>query len=136
MRKDCPNYQETANSLPLRLVEDLDVQLDALTECSDEELLAQFCLGQTEAFGVLVKRYEKELFGYLQRYLGDRNLADDVFQNTFLQLYRKIGTYEAGKPVRPWLKSRRDSARAWRRISAASSRLPTASWETGRTPRK
>jgi RNA polymerase sigma-70 factor (ECF subfamily) len=79
------------------------VQLDALTECSDEELLAQFCLGQTEAFGVLVKRYEKELFGYLQRYLGDRNLADDVFQNTFLQLYTKIGTYEAGKPVRPWL---------------------------------
>jgi RNA polymerase sigma-70 factor (ECF subfamily) len=79
------------------------VQLDALTECSDEELLAQFCLGQTEAFGVLVKRYEKELFGYLQRYLGDRNLADDVFQNTFLQLYKKIGTYEAGKPVRPWL---------------------------------
>jgi RNA polymerase sigma-70 factor (ECF subfamily) len=79
------------------------VQLDALTDCSDEELLAQFCMGQTEAFGALVKRYEKELFGYLLRYLGDRNLADDVFQNTFLQLYTKIGTYEAGKPVRPWL---------------------------------
>jgi RNA polymerase sigma-70 factor (ECF subfamily) len=79
------------------------VQLEALTDCSDEELLAQFCLGQTEAFGVLIKRYEKELYGYLQRYLGDRTLADDVFQNTFLQLYTKIGTYETGKPVRPWL---------------------------------
>ena len=39
----------------------------------------------------------------MQRYLGDRTLADDVFQNTFLQLYTKIGTYETGKPVRPWL---------------------------------
>jgi RNA polymerase sigma-70 factor (ECF subfamily) len=79
------------------------VQADPLTSCSDEELLTQFCLGQTEAFGVLVKRYERELYGYLQRYLGDRNLADDVFQNTFLQLYTKSGKYEAGRPVRPWL---------------------------------
>jgi len=76
---------------------------DSMTSISDEDLLAQFRLGQTQAFGALVKRYEKELYGYLQRYLGDRNLADDVFQNTFLQLYTKIGTYDPTKPVRPWL---------------------------------
>jgi len=79
------------------------VQPDSLTTCTDEELLAQFCLGQTEAFGLLVHRYEKELYGYLQRYLGDKDLADDVFQNTFLQLYTKSGKYETGRPVRPWL---------------------------------
>lgn len=79
------------------------MQPDPLTTCSDEELMAQFCLGQTEVFGALVKRYERELYGYLYRYLGDRNLADDVFQNTFLQLYTKSGKYETGRPVRPWL---------------------------------
>ena len=52
---------------------------------------------------MLVRRYERELYGYLRRYLGDASLADDVFQNTFLQLYTKIGTYEPGRPVRPWL---------------------------------
>jgi len=52
---------------------------------------------------VLVRRYEGELFGYLRRYLGDASLADDVFQNTFLQLFTKIGKYEEGRPVRPWL---------------------------------
>jgi RNA polymerase sigma-70 factor (ECF subfamily) len=66
-------------------------------------LLARFRRGQREAFGVLVGRYERELYGYLRRYLGDANLADDVFQNTFLQLYTKIATYEPGRPVRPWL---------------------------------
>jgi RNA polymerase sigma-70 factor (ECF subfamily) len=76
---------------------------DPLPPCSDEELLIRFRQGDTEAFGVLVRRYERELFGYLRRYLGDSNLADDVFQNTFLQLYTKIGQYEAGRPVRPWL---------------------------------
>jgi RNA polymerase sigma-70 factor, ECF subfamily len=76
---------------------------DDLTECSDEDLLARFQHGQREAFGALVRRYERELFGYLRRYLGDASLADDVFQNTFLQLYTKIGKYEQGRPVRPWL---------------------------------
>lgn len=76
---------------------------DTLTICSDEELLSRFCKGQTEAFGLLVRRYERELYGYLRRYLGDADLAEDVFQNTFLQLYTKSAQYEAGRPVRPWL---------------------------------
>jgi RNA polymerase sigma-70 factor, ECF subfamily len=74
-----------------------------LTACSDEELLERFCRGYTEAFGLLVRRYERELYGYLRRYLGDGCLAEDVFQNTFLQVYVKSGQYEPGRPVRPWL---------------------------------
>src|SRR5438105_4775449 len=76
---------------------------EILTTYSDEELLGRFCRGETEAFGVLLRRYERELYGYLRRYLGDDNLAEDVFQNTFLQLYVKSDRYEAGRPVRPWL---------------------------------
>jgi RNA polymerase sigma-70 factor (ECF subfamily) len=76
---------------------------DPLSACSDEDLLGRFCRGQTEAFGELVHRYERELYGYLRRYLGDSSLAEDVFQNTFLQLYLKSSQYEVGRPVRPWL---------------------------------
>lgn len=72
-------------------------------DCSDEELLDLFQSGTSEAFGALVRRYEGELYGYLRRYLNDGDLADDVFQNTFLQLYIKIQQYEKGRPVRPWL---------------------------------
>jgi RNA polymerase sigma-70 factor (ECF subfamily) len=77
--------------------------LNPETPCTDEELLARFRRGQSEAFGSLVRKYERELYGYLRRYLGDASLADDVFQNTFLALYTKIGQYEEGRPVRPWL---------------------------------
>jgi RNA polymerase sigma-70 factor (ECF subfamily) len=76
---------------------------ETLLDWSDEELLAHFRLGQREAFGALVRRYERELFGYLCRYLGDATLADDVFQNTFLQVYVKSDQFEEGRPVRPWL---------------------------------
>jgi RNA polymerase sigma-70 factor, ECF subfamily len=74
-----------------------------LAECSDEELLALFRQGRRDAFGVLVRRYEGELYGYLRRYLGDGELAEDVFQNTFIQVFTKLDQYEKGRPVRPWL---------------------------------
>jgi RNA polymerase sigma-70 factor (ECF subfamily) len=70
---------------------------------SDENLLARLRDGEREVFGTLVRRYERELFGYLRRYLGDDDLADDVFQNTFLQVFLKIRQYELGRPARPWL---------------------------------
>jgi RNA polymerase sigma-70 factor (ECF subfamily) len=76
---------------------------DTLTLSDDEELLDRFRRGVSEAFGVLVRRYQRELYGYLRRYLGDNTLAEDVFQNTFLQVYLKSGQFEAGRTVRPWL---------------------------------
>jgi RNA polymerase sigma-70 factor (ECF subfamily) len=95
-----------ANPGPLRGVlfySDAVLPNDPLSLCSDEDLLAAFKGGQQDAFGLLVRRYERELFGYLRRYLGDDHLADDVFQNTFLQVYVKGDQYEDGRPVRPWL---------------------------------
>ncbi|HEV3167220.1 MAG TPA: RNA polymerase sigma factor [Isosphaeraceae bacterium] len=75
-----------------------------LVQMTDEELLSRYRdSGQPEDFNVLVHRYERELYRYLTRYLGNPTLADDVFQNTFLQVHLKRGLYEDGRPVRPWL---------------------------------
>lgn len=74
-----------------------------LNACSDEELLERFRRGHADAFAALVRRYEREMYGYLRRYLGDATLAEDVFQNTFLQVVKKLDQFEAGRPVKPWL---------------------------------
>jgi RNA polymerase sigma-70 factor (ECF subfamily) len=77
-----------------------------LSEASDEELMGRYRdLGRAEDFNELVRRYERELYRYLARYLGDPALADDVFQNTFLQVHLKRNLYEEGRPLRPWLYS-------------------------------
>jgi len=79
---------------------------DPLSQVSDEDLLSRYRdEAHTEDFNELVRRYERELYRYLARYLGDASLADDVFQNTFLQVHLKRGLYENGRPVRPWLYS-------------------------------
>jgi len=71
---------------------------------SDEALLERFrSRGDEEAFATLVHRYEQELFNYLRRYLGQAEMAEDVFQSTFLQIYLKREQFEEGRRFRPWL---------------------------------
>ena len=70
---------------------------------SDQDLMRRVCLDDDEAFALLVHRYERELFAYLRRYLGNAQLAEDVFQATFLRVYRKRDTYRTSHAFRPWL---------------------------------
>lgn len=74
-----------------------------LPEISDEILMDRYLAGESEAYGQLVRRYERELFSYLMRMLGDANLAEDVFQNTFLTVHVKRHLFGVGRPFRPWL---------------------------------
>lgn len=71
---------------------------------TDEELLARFREDDDAgAFESLVRRYESELFSYLRRYLGNAEMAEDVFQATFLQIHLKKDQFEDGRRFRPWL---------------------------------
>ncbi len=71
---------------------------------SDEELLLGYREhGDRPAFEELVHRYEKELYGYLRNYLGDAEMAEDVFQQTFLQVYLKCDQFDRKREFRPWL---------------------------------
>ncbi len=77
-----------------------------LVPVSDETLLGRYRdSADPDDFNELVRRYERELYRYLARYLGNPALAEDVFQNTFLQVHLKRALYEDGRPVRPWLYS-------------------------------
>jgi RNA polymerase sigma-70 factor, ECF subfamily len=74
------------------------------TSLSDEELLLGYReTSDASLFSELVHRYERELYSYLRRYLGDAEMAEDAFQAAFLQVHLKCGQYEAGRAVRPWL---------------------------------
>lgn len=71
---------------------------------SDEDLLRQCRAGgDPAAFESLVHRYERELYSYLRRYLGSAEMAEDVFQATFLQVHLKKEQFEDGRRFRPWL---------------------------------
>jgi RNA polymerase sigma-70 factor (ECF subfamily) len=70
---------------------------------SDAELLALYQKGDEEAFKELVSRYKNPLYGFLRRFLNQQDLVEDVFQDTFLQLYISKDSFDQGRPLRPWL---------------------------------
>ncbi len=51
----------------------------------------------------LIRRYENELFNFLCRFCGDRPTAEDVFQETFLQVHISAETFDLERRFKPWL---------------------------------
>ncbi|MCC6793748.1 MAG: sigma-70 family RNA polymerase sigma factor [Candidatus Hydrogenedentes bacterium] len=106
------------------------------TDESDERLMAAICDDSGEAFETLVHRYESPLYNYAFRVLDNREDARDVFQETFLRVYKHRPRYRRGAPVRPWIyriatNLCRDKLRARRRrptipLDAPASRDPDA----------
>jgi RNA polymerase sigma-70 factor (ECF subfamily) len=71
---------------------------------TDEELLRAYRdFRDPKGFQELVRRYQRELYRYLVRYLDDSTLAEDVLQNTLLLIHLKCDLYQDGRPVRPWI---------------------------------
>jgi len=70
---------------------------------TDEQLLDAYRHGDTGGFSTLVERYQRELFHFLVRFLGDRASAEDVFQEAFLQVHQSANTFDMQRRFRPWL---------------------------------
>ncbi|MHC4265381.1 MAG: RNA polymerase sigma factor [Planctomycetota bacterium] len=90
---------------------------------SDVELFKRFCAGQESAFQELVERYRNSLYMFLSQFLNQRDLVEDVFQETFLQLYVSRDSFDLSRPLRPWLftiaaNKAKDALRKQQRISA------------------
>ena len=72
-------------------------------EPTDEQLLADYRNGNKAAFGQLVSRYQRELYHFLVRFLGNRASAEDIFQETFLQVHQSAEQFDPQRRFRPWL---------------------------------
>ena len=70
---------------------------------TDEQLLADYRAGDKTSFSELVSRYQRELYHFLVRFLGNRAAAEDVFQETFLQVHQSAEQFDPQRRFRPWL---------------------------------
>ncbi|MCA9188826.1 MAG: RNA polymerase sigma factor [Planctomycetales bacterium] len=75
-----------------------------LSVWTDEQLVERYReTGEPAVFSEIVRRYERELYSYLRRYLGQAEMAEDAFQWTFLQLHLKCDQFDPTRKLRPWL---------------------------------
>jgi len=79
------------------------------------------------ALQALYLRYEREVFRFLLRLTGDRDVAEDALQETFVLVQRGLGRYDTDRPFRPWLLSvaRNAGLNALRARRKSGAPLPT-----------
>ena len=71
-------------------------------ENTDKRLIEAHCKGDPNAFGEIVRRYGDGILGYLIRITGNREQAEDLFQETFKRVHEKSHTLR-GNEFKSWL---------------------------------
>ncbi len=94
-----------------------------LNEQTDAELLRRYAAGEEAAFREIVNRYKNGLYTFLKRFLNRHDLIEDVFQETFLQLFTSRDSFDSSRPLQPWLftiaaNKAKDALRKQRRTAA------------------
>lgn len=106
--------------------------LDVEDAGTDERLLAQFVAGDEARFAELVERFSPQVFQFVSRFVRDPATADDLVQETFVQMYQSAGGFDPQRRLRPWLftiaaNKARDFLRSRGRRKEVSLDGPTAS---------
>ncbi len=72
-------------------------------EAEDPDLVKRARRGAVDAYNLLVSRWEKRVFNYLLRLVGDREDALDLTQEAFLKAYQSLGKLQEPSRFAPWL---------------------------------
>ena len=72
---------------------------------SDSTLINQFTSGNCQSFSILVDRYQKRVYGFIFSKVKDAELADDVFQDTFVKVIKnlRLGKYKDEDRFLSWV---------------------------------
>ncbi len=70
---------------------------------TDEVLIARFQEGDNYAFNLLVKRYKEPLLNFVYRFVGEREEAEDIVQETFLRLFKNKHYYREIAKFSTWI---------------------------------
>jgi RNA polymerase sigma-70 factor (ECF subfamily) len=74
-----------------------------MVHLDDTTLVQQTLDGDRNAFGVLVERYQAQVFTIALRMVGDREEAEDVAQGAFLKAYEKLGSFDPSYKFFSWI---------------------------------
>ena len=72
---------------------------------ADDELVGLYAQGNNEAFDTLLNRHQSKLFSYIYYVVRNEDVANDLFQETFLKVLVRIqkGQYQCSGKFQPWI---------------------------------
>ena len=77
----------------------------ATTQIPDALLVKNYMAGDENALAILVTRHQSKIYGFIYSKLSDRDIADDVFQDTFMKVIKtlKSNSYNEEGKFLPWV---------------------------------
>ena len=69
----------------------------------DRKIIERVLKGDTEAFNLLVRQWEKPIYNFILRMIGDRDEAMDLCQESFMKAYRELETLKDRDRFSAWL---------------------------------
>jgi RNA polymerase sigma-70 factor (ECF subfamily) len=70
---------------------------------AEDDLLRRCADGDAAAYRELVGRLEKPLVNFLLRYVGERHVAEDLFQETFVRVVRGLASFRPDAALSTWI---------------------------------
>ena len=102
---------------------------------SDRDVVRDVRRGDRNAFGHLVDRYQRRLFGLVLMMVRQPASAEEVTQDAFVRAYTHIDRYDDHQPFYPWLATIAVRlAQNWLRLNGRTARREGASFESAREP--
>ncbi len=79
--------------------------METLKKMTDEQLVVNYSKGNNSAFDILLERHKQNVFNYIFFIVKDKDLADDIFQDTFIKAIINIkqGRYTENGKFRAWI---------------------------------
>lgn len=79
-------------------------KLVVMDELSDQALIRRTRRGDLPAFGAVVQRYQGSVFNVCYRFMSERQLAEDLTQDTFIRAHQRLESYDDSRPFGPWIR--------------------------------
>jgi RNA polymerase sigma-70 factor (ECF subfamily) len=98
---------------------------------SDEALMARVHSGQTAFVAELFERYHRQVYGYLYRMTGNRELSEDLVQDVFLRILKYRESYQLKTSFTAWMYGIARHAL----IDVMRKRKPEAGWDEANVDR-
>lgn len=77
----------------------------ATTQIPDALLVKNYIAGDENALAILIQKHQSKIYGFIYSKLADRDVADDIFQDTFMKVIKtlKSNSYNEEGKFLPWV---------------------------------
>jgi RNA polymerase sigma-70 factor (ECF subfamily) len=77
----------------------------ATTQIPDALLVKNYIAGDENALSILIKKHQSKIYGFIYSKMPDRDVADDIFQDTFIKVIKtlKSNSYNEEGKFLPWV---------------------------------